>query len=218
MASLRLIIAFNSLSEANFQMRFNIIMLAMTDNPYFVGEWPVQVPSLAQLSLDDATYRAACAAVQMRDFSQLGRRNEARRVLTRGLQRLAAYLELVAGDDEEKLKSTGFELRRESGRPAGSVSSMAPGLPDNFRVGLGPRAGTLQVDVSGLRGVIGYELQTTQGDPTIDTDWKPAVIVQTVRRTLLDNLRPGVTWVRLRAVNALGLSGPWTSPISVIVG
>jgi hypothetical protein len=217
MATPRLIIDFDSLAESKFQVRTSTVLISMTDNPYFPGEWPVQVPSLAQLRLDDEAYRAACVLVQMRDFSQLGRRNEARRVLTRGLQRLAAYLELVAGDDEEKLKSTGFELRRSSGRPAGSASTMAPGLPDNFRVGLGPRAGTLQIDVSGLRGVIGYEIQITQGDPTSDAGWKPAVIVQTVRRTLLDNLRPGVTWVRLRAVNALGMSGPWTSPISAIV-
>lgn len=217
MATFRLIIDFNSLTESNFQVRTSTVLISMTDNPYFPGDWPAPVPSLAQLRADDATYRAACAAVQMRDFSQLGRRNEARRVLTRGLQRLAAYLELVAGDDEEKLRSTGFELRRSSGRPAGNASGVAPGMPDNFRVGLGPRAGTLLVDASGLRGVIGYEIQITQGDPTVDTDWKSAVIVQTVRRTLLDNLPSGVTWVRLRAVNALGLSGPWTSPISVIV-
>ena len=91
-------------------------------------------------------------------------------------------------------------------------------MPDDFRVGLGPRAGTLLVDITQLQGAFGYEIQITQGDPASDTDWKPAVTVQTVRRTLLDNLRPGVTWVRLRAINALGLSGPWTSPISVIVG
>jgi hypothetical protein len=44
------------------------------------------------------------------------------------------------------------------------------------------------------------------------------MIVPTVRRVVLDNLQPGATWARLRAVRPGGANGPWTSPISVVVG
>ncbi|MFM2067018.1 MAG: hypothetical protein RLZZ584_1927, partial [Pseudomonadota bacterium] len=33
-----------------------------------------------------------------------------------------------------------------------------------------------------------------------------------------DNQPPGPTWVRLRAIRAGGTYGPWTAPISVVVG
>jgi hypothetical protein len=34
---------------------------------------------------------------------------------------------------------------------------------------------------------------------------------------VVDKLQAGPTWVRLRAVRPGGTSGPWTSPISVVV-
>lgn len=218
MASNQLITAFNSLNAAAFQWRTNFILGALTDNPHFPGDWPAPVPSLAQLRQEAVEYHEAYTAVQLRDLSQINRRDEARARLTRSLQRVAAYLELVADGDIDKLKSTGFELRREGGRPTGSGAAQTPpGMPDNFRVGLGPRAGTLQVDAAPVRGGFSCEIHTSQGNPLADTDWKSALTVRTVRRTVVDNQPAGPTWVRMRAVSANGLCGPWTSPISVIV-
>jgi hypothetical protein len=95
------------------------------------------------------------------------------------LQRVAAYIELLANGDMGLLQSTGFELRRESGRPRGAVGPGAAciGPPEDFRVGQGPRSGSVKVDATRQRGTIAYEIQTTRGDPAVDEGWKQAMIV-----------------------------------------
>ncbi|MFM2119773.1 MAG: hypothetical protein RL722_1241 [Pseudomonadota bacterium] len=219
MANHRLIVAFTRLSDADFQVRVGAILAALTNHPRMPEPWPEPVPALAQLRQEDAAYRELQQAVQRRDFGQLRKRDEARDKLSRSLQRVASYAELLANGDVDLLQSTGFEVRREGGRPmtfAGSTATRI-GPPEDFRVGLGPRAGSLQVDATRQRGAIAYEVQTTRGDPAQDEGWRQALIVPTVRRVVVDNLTPGVTWARLRAVRSGGLSGPWTSPISVIV-
>lgn len=159
--------------------------------------------------------------MQRRDLAQIHKRDEARERLSRSLQRVAAYVDLLADGHVGMLQTCGFELRREPGRPTSTGGGGAAyiGPPEDFRVGKGPRSGSLQVDAARQRGAIAYyEIHVTRGDPTVDDNWKPAVIVPSVRHVVVDNLPAGPTWVRLRAVRPGGVSGPWTSPISVIVG
>ncbi len=215
----KLIVAFARLSEADFQLRVNAIIAALTNNARVPEPWPAPVPGLTQVRQEDGVYREAHLAVQRRDFGQLHKRDEARERLTTSLQRVAAYVELLANGDIDLLQSSGFEVRREPGRPlghGGAGASYTP-APEDFRVGIGPRAGSVQVDAARQRGAIAYEIQVTRGDPTDDEGWKQVMIVPSVRHVVVDNLPPGPTWVRLRAVRPGGTSGPWTSPISVIV-
>lgn len=219
MSSNKLIVHFHSLSEADFQVRESAIIAALTNHPRIPEPWPAPVPSLAQLREEGAAYREGHLAVQRRDFGQLHKRDEARARLTSSLQRVAAYVELLANGDIDLLQSSGFDVRRDPGRPQGNGGAASYiAAPEDFRVGVGPRAGTLQVDATRQRGAIAYEIHVTRGDPALDDAWKPAVIVPSVRHVVVDNLQPGPTWARLRAVRPGGMSGPWTSPISVVVG
>lgn len=219
MATARLIYQFDAFSEPDFLARSGYIVSSMTDNPAFPEPYPAPVPSVARLRQDFDTYRDAYHAALQRDTGKIALRNEARRILTRGLQALAVYLDLVADGDDTRLGTTGFELRRTTPRaPAGGSVSGPLGRPDNFRVGQGPRAGMLQIDAGNVRGAMGYEIQICQGDPMDDSRWKSAVTVRSVRQTLLADLPTGPTWVRLRAVAPNGSCGPWTLPISVVVG
>jgi hypothetical protein len=220
MPSNKLIVAFAPLSEAAYQVRVSTILDALTNHPQIPEPYPAPVPSLAQLRAEDTAYREAHLAVQRRDLAQIHKRDEARERLSRSLQRVAAYVELLADGNVGLLQTCGFELRRESGRPnsTGGGGAAYIGPPEDFRVGKGPRAGSLQVDASRQRGAIAYEIHVTRGDPALDDNWKPAVIVPSVRHVVVDNLQPGPTWARLRAVRPGGMSGPWTSPISVVVG
>lgn len=220
MPSNKLIVAFAPFGEAAFQVRVSTILDALTNHPQIPEPWPAPVPSLAQLRAEDTAYREAHLAVQRRDMAQIHKRDEARERLSRSLQRVAAYVELLADGNVGMLQTCGFEMRREPGRPnnTGGGGATYIGPPEGFRVGKGPRAGSLQVDAARQRGAIAYEIHVTRGDPTVDDNWKPAVIVPSVRHVVVDNLPAGPTWVRLRAVRPGGVSGPWTSPISVIVG
>jgi hypothetical protein len=215
----KLVVAFARLSEADFQLRVSTIFAALTDHPKIPDPWPAPVPSLAQMQQEDADYREAHLAVQRRDLGQLHRRDDMRARLTTSLQRVAAYIELLANGDLELLQSSGFALRRDPGRPLGTGGAGGSYLPapQDFRVGLGPRAGSLQVDATPQRGAIAYEIHVTRGDPTVDEGWTLALIVHSVRHVVVDKLPAGPTWVRLRAVRPGGTSGPWTSPISVVV-
>ncbi len=219
MPNSKLIVAFTSLSEADFQVRVSAILAGLSNLPQVPEPWPALVPPLAQLKQEDAAYREAHLAVQSRDMRQIRKRDEARNKLEGSLQRVAAYIELLANGDLGLLQATGFELRRESGRPVGGggVGSAYVGPPEDFRVGQGPRSGSVKVDATRQRGAIAYEIQTTRGDPALDEGWKQAMIVPSVRHVVVDRLEPGPIWARLRAVRRGGMNGPWTSPISVIV-
>jgi hypothetical protein len=219
MPNSKLIVAYGPLSEPDFQIRVSPVLAGLTDNPKIPEPWPHPVPPLVQLKQEDSDYRVAQLAVQSRDLRHIPARDEARERLTISLKQVAAYVELVANGDISVLQSSGFELRRDGGRPAGggTVGSVYIGPPEDFRVGQGPRSGSLKLDASSQRGAIAYEIQATRGDPALDEGWKQAAIVGSVRHVVVDHLEPGPTWVRLRAVRRSGVSTPWTSPLSVIV-
>ena len=216
----KLVVSFARDSYAQLQARANTVMSALTDHPRLPPPWPAQVPPLELVREKDEAFIALQQAVERRDFRQLRKRDEAREQLERALQKVATYVEQVADGDADLLESCGFELRREPGRPMlGAGATAARFLPpQDFRVGHGPRAGTLVLNAASQRGVVAYEVQITLGDPTLEGGWRTAMIVPSVRHLVLDGLAPGVTWVRLRAVRAAGLTGPWTAPLSVLVG
>jgi hypothetical protein len=225
----KLVATFRTLNEMEFQARMGTILTASENHPLLPVPRPEVLPSQAALRADETAYREAALAVQQRDMRQKPKRDEARERLSKNLHRLAVYLELAADGNMALLQATGFELRRESQRGAntsapGTTGAMAAALavsrlgpPEGFRVGLGPRPGTLLVDASRQRGAIAYEIQVTHGDPAQDEGWERAAIVTTVRDVLVEHQTPGPTWVRLRAVRAGGMNGPWTAPISVVV-
>ncbi|MEY4748914.1 MAG: hypothetical protein RIQ60_1128 [Pseudomonadota bacterium] len=229
----KLITNFRSLGEMEFMARMGTILSTVPDHPLLPKGWPEVLPPLASLREDEAEYRDAALAVQQRDLRQKRRRDEVRERLTRNMYRVAVYLELAADGKAELLESTGFELRRESTRGSGSTNAGASGAggltaaalaiarqgaPEGFRVGLGPRAGTLLVDANRQRGAVAYEIHCTRGDPMQDEGWQQATIVTSVRNVLVEQQPAGPVWVRLRAVRSDGTRGPWTAPISVIVG
>ncbi|MEY4751140.1 MAG: hypothetical protein RIQ60_3354 [Pseudomonadota bacterium] len=220
MFSSKLIVSYAAFSESDFQSTVTPILFGLTNHPKIPEPWPEPVPPLAKLKELDATYRAAHVAVLSRDLRQIPARDEARAELTAGLKLVAAYVELIANGDLAVLQSTGFELRREVGRPAssGTVGGAYLSAPEEFRVGQGPRSGSIKVDATSQRGAIAYEVQATHGDPALDDGWKQAAIIGSVRHVVVDHLDAGPTWVRLRSVRRNGASSPWTSPISVIVG
>ncbi|MFM2067102.1 MAG: hypothetical protein RLZZ584_2011 [Pseudomonadota bacterium] len=221
----KLVVSFARDSYAQLQVRVNTIVSALTDHPRLPPPWPAQVPTVAVVREKDEALVALQQAVDRRDFGQLRKRDEAREQLERVLQKVATYVEQVADGDADLLESSGFELRREPGRPmlggrAGGAGATAARFlpPQDFRVGHGPRAGTLVLNAASQRGVVAYEVQITLDEPTAEDGWRTAMIVPSVRHLVLDGLAPGVTWVRLRAVRAAGLTGPWTAPLSVLVG
>jgi hypothetical protein len=210
----KLIVNFDRLGEAEFQRKVGVIIAAMTANPKFPEPWPAPAPGLAALSEALNSYRTACNACLTRDIVRIHQRQVTRQTLTEMLKRLMPYLEFVANGDVMALASTGFDLRRDTSR---SGSSELLAAPDGFKVQHGQRSGSVDLRVNSLSGAISFEIQTAQGDPTLEANWKHILTAPPRTRITLSDLPPRQDfWIRMRGVGING-SGLWTEPVHIIV-
>jgi hypothetical protein len=210
----KLVISFDTLNEADFQAKVGHILSSLTDNPHFPEPWPEPVPSLAQLNEAYRVYLDAYHASLTRDSLKIRQRDAARDALTDLLKHLANYLELVAHHDTDKLATTGYDLRKDAVR---GIHGGALPSPDKFWAELGPMSGTVILHVARMAGAKLYEVQTGQGDPSFEENWKPATTSTTGSHMLVEGLTPAQTyWFRVRAIGSGG-PGLWTDPVSLIV-
>jgi len=167
----KLIITFDRLSEADFLAKAGFIMASLVGNAHYPEPWAAQAPGLSQLNEALAAYRDAYHASLTRDTLKIAQRESARQALTDLLKRLAPYLELVAQGDTAILASAGYDLRKDIVHGNGGALP----APGNFRVVHGQKSGTLDIHIARLSGAGSYEVQTAQGDPTLETNWKHAL-------------------------------------------
>lgn len=209
-----LIVAFDRLSQVQFQAKVGTIRAALNHNPYFPEPWAKEAPSLAELDVAFDSYKEAYHASLTRDMLKIDQRDAARQVLTDLLKRLASYLELVAPGDAIKLATTGFDLRRESVRSNNQERLEAP---DNLRAAQGPQSGSISVHVSRLPSAGSYEVHLAQGDAAIESNWKHVLISTSASHMLIEGLTPLQTyWVRVRGIDRRG-NGHWTDPAKVVI-
>ncbi|MEY4751779.1 MAG: hypothetical protein RIQ60_3993 [Pseudomonadota bacterium] len=136
--------SFGPLGEADFQARVSAILTALPGHVLLPQPWPDELPSLAQLQQEDADYRAAHRAVLRRDYGELHLRDAARGRLSSSLMQVAAYLEAIAGEDFECLRSTGFIVHGvpHNGTPARATAATPSDAqlsqPQRVQLGLGP--------------------------------------------------------------------------------
>lgn len=71
--------------------------------------------------------------------------------------------------------------------------------------------------VAKLAGAKSYQVQMTQGDPSVEDNWKLATTSVSSSHIPLEGIAPAQTyWFRIRAIGSGG-EGVWTDPVSVIV-
>ena len=210
----KLIIAFDRLKEADFYVKAGIINSALTNNPLYSEPWINQVPSLATINAAYIAYQDAYHAALTKDTLKSAFRDTLRASLTALFKQLAPYLEAVAQGDLSILATTGYDLRHDIVH-SGSVDPLP--APEGFQVTHGTLTGTLNVQVSRLTGAGSYDVESTQGDPGIEANWKHVLSSKNASHMLLSNLTPGQTnWFRVRAIGSHG-EGAWTDPLSIIV-
>jgi hypothetical protein len=210
----KLVIAFDTLNEADFQAKVGHILSSLTNNPNFPEPWPEPVPSLARLNEAYSIYVAAYHASLTHDTLKTKQRVAARQTLTDMLKHVASYLEVIAHLDTDKLFTTGFDLRKDIVR--GIYGGILP-APSGFKITHGQKSGSLILHVARLAGAKSYDVDMAQGDPTIEANWHHATNSATGTHILLEGLTPGQTyWFRIRGIGSGG-EGVWTDPLSVIV-
>lgn len=210
----RLITSFSRMGEAEFLFIAGRIVAAMSSNARFPQPWPAPAPSAQDLSAALAHYRQALEASASRDVSRIAERQLARQELDDMLHRLAAYLEFAANGDEQALRSTGFELRRITNRPARTEMLDAPGL---VQLSHGAQSGLIDLRADRSEGATSYEVQVTQGDPSIEANWRHLTVAHTLRHVILSGLIPlQWVWVRVRGFGVPG-AGRWSEPVGIVV-
>lgn len=210
----KLIISFEHLSESDFLVKAETIVTAMTGNSHYAEPWPPQAPTLAELTLALDTYKKDYHASISRDTAKIAQRINSRQNLTELLKRLVSYLEFIAQGDTQMLTTTGYDLRKDAVHSSGNEILSAP---SDFRVSHGIKKGTLNIHIASLPDAGSYEVQITQGDPNVETNWQHATSSLTSFQILLEDLIPTqIYWLRIRGIGRNG-TGAWAEPISIIV-
>jgi hypothetical protein len=109
-------IGFGGYSDAEFQAFADSVEAKMLNNPNF----PTPQPTMAVVSAAIADFKSALANAKDGGSTKVKIKNQMRAALEAILKQLASYVELVAGDDDAMLSSSGFELSK-TPTPAGPL-------------------------------------------------------------------------------------------------
>jgi len=209
----KLIIAFERLSDPDFDSKADLIRGSVTGNAYFPLPWPAAVPQISDISTAYAAYHTQFEAAKTGDSVKISARNAARVTLTTLLKRLAPYLELVANGDVTKLKSTGFDLRHDIVK---ATSTDPLPAPVDFTFTRGDASGTLVASARSLAGAGSYLLEVATGDPSVEANWKPKGTFLHCSKIITDGYTPGTVYYgRLAGVGPNG-AGVWAVSAGVM--
>ena len=205
----KLIIAFDRLSEPDFDAKAELINTSLTGNVNFPVPWPAYVPQPADLGTARTNNHTLYDAAQNGDSVKITARNAARDTLTALLKKLAPYLELVASGDVAKLQTTGYDLRHDIVQ--GTSPNPLP-APANFTFTRADVTGTMVASADSLDGAGSYELNICTGDPSVEANWQDKGTFLHDSEIMTDSYMPGkIYYARLRGI---GSSGPGVWAVS----
>jgi hypothetical protein len=200
----RIRLALNRLSLSERIAKARQIVAALTGNASF----PTPTPDLRSMTIAiDEADAAAAEALQARQTAKekTSVQNQKDEALSRMLSQIAAYVESVAGDDEQKILSAGMDTRERA-----VAATAATSEPQGLSASAGDRDGELDLSWDKVVGAKSYVVEKS-GDPPTATGWSHAG-VSTKSTFTVSGLASGTRyWFRVAAVNTSGQSG-WSDP------
>ncbi|HKW28626.1 MAG TPA: fibronectin type III domain-containing protein [Verrucomicrobiae bacterium] len=201
MKSLRVALGFTRLSDGDLSAFTNTVITNLTGNGAFAKS-PVAITDLAKLL--DAFDKSVAAAMDG-GTSLTAAKNAARDELLAALRKIAAYIQIVADQDEALLLSSGF-----SAASPGRTSQTKLDVPRVLAV---ENEGTtkLTVRLQSIANASAYEVRAVNGATT------PAasMISTQARRIVVGNLIPGTTYnISARAIGGSDGFSEWSDPVS----
>jgi hypothetical protein len=181
-----------------------LIAGSLTGNASF----PTPQPALATLALAknelaDAYSEAQTARLTAKEKTTIQNKKEAAMDLL--LNQLAAYVESVAGSNEELILSAGMDTRA-----AAVAGTGTPGQPQALTPTAGDYDGQIDLSWDTVNGARSYVIQQS-GDPVTATSWSYGG-VSTKSSFTAAGLTSGTRfWFRVAAINSNGQSG-WSDP------
>ena len=210
----QLSVDFSHLKDADLLLKVANIIASLSNNPYYPRPWPAPAPSFEDLSTAYFDYQAAVQAALSHDSFKIAERERNKKALIEILLDLVPYLELLAKGNADILKTTGYDVKQTG---ASVVVNQGPlKSPTNFSAKHG-LSGTLICHATRLPGAGSYELQISEGDPTVEGNWRQYSIFTHASQMVVSGLTPGQKIsLRLRGIGDLGAGG-WSEAITIIV-
>jgi len=162
-------------------------------------------PPVAEITAAREALELAIAAALNGGKDATFAKNTAELALDELIVQEAGYVVSIAGGDEAKILSAGFEVRRNAS-PIGPLPKVA-----NLEADLTDLVGEILADWDVTVGAHEYEVQRNSGDPLVEGDWH--VVGFTTKSKYLDTgLVSGSShWYRVRARGTAG-DGPFSDP------
>jgi hypothetical protein len=193
----------------------------LTNNQYFPEPWAAGLSLAILFALADK-YDSWILAADRGDRDNIATRNEVAVEVQNFLDKLAHYVEMVAGDNLAALRSSGFELRHKHGKTNSSHieatfshSGVNQHLQDTRAENLADTRKVL-LHAPWSPDVLSRQVQINTGNPADEVSWQGTTVFEPNAHMELD-CEPGLnTYFRYRDVTDKGI-GNWSTPISTFV-
>jgi uncharacterized protein with HEPN domain len=190
------------------------IYTSLTNHPSFQEKSAAFHQDVQRLGEAIDRLQKAFDEAMSRDSQKISFRNIVRDELVVILGRVAMHVELAAMGDPTLLRASGFDMAQERSGKGGAAAAVlqAPEL----RLKHGPLPGVLIAYAKPVRYAASYELVITDGDPSIEENYK----VQGVHAHCTKIEVPGCTaganyWAKMRCIGPRG-AGPWSAPVTIM--
>jgi hypothetical protein len=199
---------FRNLSVSAKIAKAKQIVAALTGNPNF----PNPNPPLADITTvitKTETKSSEREAAQQLAKTKTTELNAFVDELDGVISQIGGHVDSVAGNDEGKILSAGFDTRA-----AATATSQPPPPPSSLDSTISDHDGELDASWDTVAGAKSYVIETSE-DPPTPTSWKHGG-VSTKSKFTIEGLQSGKRyWIRVAAVNSAGQSG-WSDPATKI--
>jgi hypothetical protein len=183
------------------------IVTAMTGNPTYTSPQPALAAVTTTINDLDAAFNDAQAARQAAKEAT-SRQSAKEDALVSIISQLAAYVESVAGDDEEKILSAAMDTRA-----VGVTTSDPPDRPEGLTATAGDHDGELDLSWDKVSGAKSYVIEKATDAQA--GNWAHAGVSGKSQFTAASLPSGSRFWFRVAAVNNNGSSG-WSDPVTKI--
>jgi hypothetical protein len=184
------------------------IVSSLTGNASFTAPTPALATVTAAIVALETAHSEAQAARQAAK-TKTSAQNEKESALDKIMSQVAAYVESVAGDNEELVRSAGMDTRATP-----SSNTDRPATPAALSATSGDHEGEVDLSWEPVTGARSYVIEKSS-DPPSATSWSHAG-VSTKSRANVSGLTSGTKyWFRVAAVGTNGQSG-WSDPATRI--
>jgi hypothetical protein len=184
------------------------IIEALTGNTNFPTPTPPLASVTGAINALDGAYSSAQAARQTAK-EKTSDQNQKEDALNLIMAQLAAYVESVAGDNEQLVLSVGMDVRAPS-----IAGTEPPEQPQGLTPSAGDHDGELDLSWDKTTGAKSYVIEKSV-DPVTTTSWTHAGVSTRSNFTASGLNSGGRYWFRVAAVNNNGQSG-WSDPTTKI--